>query len=256
VLAGDQDRPHSVIGEECHIVSPRPTGPRGGESVGSGSDLDGYDNLILLCPTDHSLVDQAVLEYPVKRLLWMKAAHEAWWKESLETSAPGSVKVRRGASSMLSEVTDARELMSIVVGAHESSLDHDDLTTEEEVNEVGVLLQSIFDYSEIWEDLEPARRVQATFDLGRDLAAARANGWRVFATRAHGAITGGAEGQPSRWDTAYVRVVRSDSSEIVNLTDTSVDSSIISTSAIKTISSIHANGPDALRSDHRRRQAL
>ena len=50
----------AVVGEECHIVSPRMGGPRGTTTPHPDRNLDAYGNLILLCPSDHSLVDQLV----------------------------------------------------------------------------------------------------------------------------------------------------------------------------------------------------
>jgi hypothetical protein len=215
VVLGEQDG-HSIVGQECHIVSSRPAGPRFGEDV-PGGDLDGYDNLMLLCGSDHTLVDQAVLEYPVERLCQMKAFHEAWWKATLSARTRAPVKVRRGAVPILLEVTDARDLLSIVVGAEESSLESEDPADEEEVSQVSSLLQNLHDCALIWDDLEPAGRIRATFDLGRELDAVRASGWRVFGALAHGTISGG-DGPPSSWDTAYVRLARQASQSIMDLT--------------------------------------
>lgn len=215
VVLGEQDG-HSIVGQECHIVSSRPAGPRFGEDV-PGGDLDGHDNLILLCASDHTLIDQAVLEYPVERLCQMKAAHEAWWKVTLNARTRAPVEVRHGAVPILVEVTNARELLSIVVGAKDSSLESEDPADEEELLEVSGFLQNLHDYGDIWDDLEPASRMRATFDLGRELEAIRASGWRVFGALAHGTISGG-DGPPSSWDSAYVRLARQGSPSIMDLT--------------------------------------
>jgi WXG100 protein secretion system (Wss), protein YukD/HNH endonuclease len=44
-----------VIGEIAHVIARSPTGPRGSDKPPN----DKYDNLILLCPTHHTLVDKA-----------------------------------------------------------------------------------------------------------------------------------------------------------------------------------------------------
>ncbi len=103
--------------------------------------------------------------------------------------------------------------------AAESSLGNDDVATEAEVDEVGGLLQTLFDYGEIWDDLGPAARVRATFEVGQQLTEARQHGWRVFAARGNGTLSGGVSSAPSPWDTAYVKIVREDSAEIVRLSD-------------------------------------
>lgn len=64
-----------VNGEEAHIRSPRPGGPRH-DSTYSG-DVDGYDNLLLLCPTHHSLIDKRNGDgFDVKTLIEIKNTHE------------------------------------------------------------------------------------------------------------------------------------------------------------------------------------
>jgi hypothetical protein len=70
----DADDP-SVFGEEAHIVGRSPGGPRAGNYAG---DIDGYDNLILLCSRCHKQVDDQVNTYTVQRLLEIKRDHEAW----------------------------------------------------------------------------------------------------------------------------------------------------------------------------------
>ena len=70
----------SVIGEEAHIVARSADGPRG-ESTLDQEQRDSYSNLILLCPTHHSMIDDlpsGPTEYPAERLHALKAEHEKW----------------------------------------------------------------------------------------------------------------------------------------------------------------------------------
>lgn len=69
----------TVIGEMAHIVARSPAGPRGK----SRHPDDGYSNLILLCPTHHTLVDKAPREFPAQMLLKWKAEHERAIHETL-----------------------------------------------------------------------------------------------------------------------------------------------------------------------------
>lgn len=71
-----------VVGEEAHIVARSPDGPRG-ESPLSAEQRDEYSNLILLCPTDHALIDKAPEDFTVEGLIEIKAQHEAWVRQSL-----------------------------------------------------------------------------------------------------------------------------------------------------------------------------
>ena len=63
----------TVIGEMAHVIAKKPSGPRGD---GTGGD-DTYENLVLLCPTHHTLVDKAPDgKYTVEMLHHWKAKHE------------------------------------------------------------------------------------------------------------------------------------------------------------------------------------
>lgn len=70
------------VGEEAHIVAREEDGPRG-ESPLTPTQRDDYSNLVLLCPTHHTLIDKAPQEYTVEFLLKTKAEHEAWVRASL-----------------------------------------------------------------------------------------------------------------------------------------------------------------------------
>ncbi len=65
-----------VVGEEAHIRSGRPDGPRYDPDYPS-ADIDKYENLMLLCPTHHTLVDAHNGDaHPVEILVKMKRRHE------------------------------------------------------------------------------------------------------------------------------------------------------------------------------------
>ncbi|MBT8159560.1 MULTISPECIES: NACHT domain-containing NTPase [Arthrobacter] len=64
-----------VLGEEAHIRAQSPGGPRYDAGY---ADVDGYENLMLMCPTHHSMIDANYgQDFPVKDLLKMKANHES-----------------------------------------------------------------------------------------------------------------------------------------------------------------------------------
>lgn len=70
-----------TLGEMAHIVARSPDGPR--RQNPPTIDPDGYDNLILLCPTHHAEVDKNPTTWPVTRLHATKADHETWVSEQL-----------------------------------------------------------------------------------------------------------------------------------------------------------------------------
>ncbi len=66
------------IGEMAHIIPRSVDGPRGQNEPGA----DTYDNLILLCPTCHTLVDKGPSQYPRDLLLRWKSEHERGIREA------------------------------------------------------------------------------------------------------------------------------------------------------------------------------
>jgi hypothetical protein len=66
----------TVVGEQAHIRSKTADGPRYDPDF-DPSKLDSYENLILLCPTHHTMVDaNNGAGYTVDQLLEMRAKHE------------------------------------------------------------------------------------------------------------------------------------------------------------------------------------
>jgi hypothetical protein len=65
----------SIVGEVCHIKGEKPTAPRYDETQDNAA-RHGFENLILLCNVHHKIIDDVPDQYPVQRLIDMKAAHE------------------------------------------------------------------------------------------------------------------------------------------------------------------------------------
>lgn len=63
----------TILGEMAHIIARRADGPRGSTV---GEEDNSYANLILLCPTHHTLIDKAPAEFPPAMLSEWKAQHE------------------------------------------------------------------------------------------------------------------------------------------------------------------------------------
>ena len=72
-----------ILGEMAHVIAKQPKGPRG---TPEGRN-DGYDNLILLCPTHHRLVDKAPSSFPPNTLIRWKTEHEAQIAAALASPA-------------------------------------------------------------------------------------------------------------------------------------------------------------------------
>lgn len=71
-----------VVGEEAHIVSASPNGPRGDDPLPLEKRYF-YENLMLLCREDHKIIDEQVNTFTVDRLHRIKEDHEAWVRVKL-----------------------------------------------------------------------------------------------------------------------------------------------------------------------------
>jgi hypothetical protein len=89
----------TVIGEAAHIVARSPRGPRGEGS--RPDDIDGYDNLILLCPDDHKVIDDRPAEYSIAWLQARKRAHCDWVKACLSTQHGAAINRSVGNDQLL-----------------------------------------------------------------------------------------------------------------------------------------------------------
>lgn len=78
------DNLHLNLGEECHIISRQPNGPR--HQLIESFDYDSPDNLLLLCCNDHKTADEQTAKYPVATLKQIKSGHELWVKKNLDSS--------------------------------------------------------------------------------------------------------------------------------------------------------------------------
>jgi hypothetical protein len=66
----------TLTGEVCHIKGARPGSARYDASQ-AGVERHAYANLILMCPTHHTVIDDDEETYTVERLCKIKGTHEA-----------------------------------------------------------------------------------------------------------------------------------------------------------------------------------
>jgi hypothetical protein len=69
--------PEAPIGEMAHIAAFSPGGPRHDPAM-TPAEIDSADNLILLCPTDHTIVDAQDSTYTTAELRDWKTKHDAF----------------------------------------------------------------------------------------------------------------------------------------------------------------------------------
>ena len=150
--------PSAVLGEECHIIAQSSSGPRAEEI--SAELLDSEANLILLCRDDHRRVDAQPNHYSAAKLQSIKIAHEAWVHSTLDNRplTLHQLRFRRVGPKLdtVPLIASGAEILSLAMQASASDLANDELETEEEVEVIGSFLQTLHDYVENGDDLEPA----------------------------------------------------------------------------------------------------
>jgi hypothetical protein len=196
-----------VVGEECHIVSARPDGPR--YRPLDAAQINAYDNLILLCPSDHAIVDKQPLHHTEEWLVERKSAHEEWVR-TLSSSVDGEVRIERSTEPVVVELAQhGRELMAAAGGAHAAEVMTPELSDHREADIVGGFLQTVQDWGELWDEIPIAERLRVELDLTTMLAELREAGFVVYCGERRDAAKGGV-GRPSLWNVAILHVFRAD----------------------------------------------
>jgi hypothetical protein len=102
----------TLVGEVCHIRGDKPDAPRYDASQ-TDDERQSFENLIVLCPTHHTLVDSDEARYTVAVLQDMKKHHEGKAKEPYLISdelAERIILVMGGAAAALTLEELARRL--------------------------------------------------------------------------------------------------------------------------------------------------
>jgi len=76
-----------IIGEVAHIEGEKPGSARYNPNM-TDVDRNSYENLILLSPNSHTIIDNNPEEYTVDKLKQIKTNHEEWVESSLKTHMP------------------------------------------------------------------------------------------------------------------------------------------------------------------------
>ncbi len=79
------------IGEQAHIVG-KESGSARSNSILSIDERDSYHNLILLCPTHHTITDENPEDYPIEKMHMIKSQHEYWVESTLSESHDSKAK--------------------------------------------------------------------------------------------------------------------------------------------------------------------
>ena len=167
------DKEDFNIGEECHIVSSQPNGPRHIDNFG---DYDSYDNIILLCRNHHKEIDDPANHsiYTVEKLTEIKREHEKWVSRCL---ADEKIVV-------LSLIQNGTDLVSIIGnGAVAIYKFNDEIKSEKDAELVGSAWQEITDFMDLSLDLEPIEVTRMEFIFSKMINELDKSGFLVYGRR-------------------------------------------------------------------------
>lgn len=179
---------HSIIGDECHIISKSANGPRyQGENA---QDLDEYTNLILLCKNHHKEIDDLPDKYSVALLKALKRTHTEWIQQTLrsksEAKTNNSSTVDYNATKdntellLLTQIRSGKEQMALVSNSEAFYSDYEETDSEEEIKLIASYIQSFKDWSDIASSLEVGERISATVSITKEIQQLENMGFLVF----------------------------------------------------------------------------
>jgi 5-methylcytosine-specific restriction endonuclease McrA len=198
---------HAIVGQECHIVARSLAGPRG-EAEPRG-DVDGIDNLILLCANCHAVVDGQPETWTPEALRALKREHEEKVsRAAAKPSSPFSFEIRgREKPITINRLTTGDEVLALLGRGysrmHTTPPDMSSIQREK----VGAFLQNAFDWSEIVGEMGPQGELEAGGQLQEELDDLSVEGILVYgAVRGLGCRATGEEAD-TPWPEAVIRVV-------------------------------------------------
>jgi hypothetical protein len=191
--ATGEDDP-SVFGEECHIVARSPGGPRAADIA----DIDGYDNLILLCRKHHKQVDDQRSSFTVERLKAIKQEHE-----NREANRSGPVRLipdpTKPTPRVLKLCMTGEDLWYAVDGSMSFNPSWPGGLADEQGDAVDELLDELRDLMDVADELSYRDKRDAGKRLGEYILRLASVGLLVVTRKRYLLLTGGVSGDPSSW---------------------------------------------------------
>ena len=173
---------HSIIGDECHIISKAINGPRYHGTTHEG--LDDYPNLILLCKNHHKEIDDHSVKYNAISLHEIKKKHIDWVARTLSSANRANTEYEQTKDDnellLLTHISNGKEQMDISLNSMAFLSEYQDADSEEEIEAIGSYLQNFKDWSDIIRDIEVGERISATISMSKDLQSLERLGFLVF----------------------------------------------------------------------------
>ncbi|MFI5849360.1 HNH endonuclease [Micromonospora chalcea] len=208
ITEGTESDDPSVFGEEAHIVARSAGGPRAEDPL--AGDINGYDNLILLCNKHHKQVDDQPNHFTSDRLHELKRKHEDW-NASLDRPGPSPIKVVPDPShpdpKLLKVITSGNALWSMVEASKAFQHSRPDHVPDEDEELIIDFLDSVREWGDISSELESLReKREAAKSLNEQIRGLADAGYVVGAKLRHMLMTGGVFDEPWPWPMLVVEV--------------------------------------------------
>lgn len=221
VVDRTDDADHSVVGDECHIHSAAPSGPRFDPSIDS-RHIDDVDNLLLLCRVHHKMVDDQVATYTADLLRTIKCNHEKWVSAKFDESGTlERVRVVRSESErpkQLTPIESGHRLFNMVCGCQGHYPYHSDNLSDEEIEQIGAFIQNVQDWADEDACLDAIEKLRAGKALSDEIQKLRQAGFFVFGARERQQLIGGIH-PPTSFYVFHLAVVREADAALVPCAD-------------------------------------
>lgn len=208
----------AIVGNECHIVSGAPNGPRFDPNFPT-VEIDTVDNLMLLCSVHHTIVDAQIETYTPDVLRLLKRNHESWAKSRLDEDPlanwPKLRRFKQNIPKQLMLIEPGQRLVSLAPVFHGYYQHHPEHLNEAETDAVGLFFEEIDDYMTIVDDVGSAFRLQMIRSIDKRLLDLKELGFLVFAAAERQRMEGGTM-PPSDWYMLHLAVERAETL-LVNL---------------------------------------
>lgn len=159
-----------AVGEEAHIVGARPGSAR--HRPLPERERDAYENRILLCPTDHKIVDGQPELWTVTALLALKQAHEETMTSRTADTRPDGLRYDMPGAVPLNPIIGGRQLLNIVGPAYAYVFDDDPMESQTERDAAKELLGNAHDSGEIFSMLSQKEQMELAESLNALLSTA------------------------------------------------------------------------------------
>jgi hypothetical protein len=211
----------SIVGDECHIRSSKPTGPRFDPDFPM-TMINSDSNLIILCKIHHKMIDDQFETYTAGLLLTIKKNHETWINSRLSTEEPTKkvklVRYKNEIPKSLPRIENGKDLLDLSIPCMTMYHDYPSDLDADETELVAAFIQSVMDWSDMGTSLEPGEIVRASKSISDDMNTIRMNNFEIFGA-VEKQILRSSDMEDTNWRAFHIQILRSNDPRIVSAVD-------------------------------------